>query len=29
MSAEELDTLLGDPWDTANPVGYAAVLGAD
>ncbi len=29
MGAEELDTLLGDPWDTANPVGYAAVLDAD
>ncbi|WP_181808311.1 acyl-CoA dehydrogenase [Streptomyces shenzhenensis] len=29
MSADRLDTLLGDPWDTANPVGHAPVLAAD
>ncbi|MEV4140939.1 acyl-CoA dehydrogenase family protein [Dactylosporangium sp. NPDC049742] len=29
MRAEELDALLGDPWDTANPVGHAAVIHAD
>lgn len=27
--AEELDALLGDPQDDANPVGYRAVLAAD
>jgi alkylation response protein AidB-like acyl-CoA dehydrogenase len=29
VGAEELDALLGDPWDAANPVSYAAVLDAD
>ncbi|MBP0455620.1 acyl-CoA dehydrogenase family protein [Kitasatospora sp. RG8] len=29
MSAEELDALLGDPHDDANPVGHAALLAAD
>ncbi|MFI6154851.1 acyl-CoA dehydrogenase family protein [Kitasatospora sp. NPDC051170] len=29
MSADDLDTLLGDPADPANPVGHAAVLAAD
>ncbi|MEU2339199.1 acyl-CoA dehydrogenase [Streptomyces sp. NPDC013172] len=29
MGAEELDALLGDPWDAENPLGYAAVLDAD
>jgi alkylation response protein AidB-like acyl-CoA dehydrogenase len=29
VSAEELDGLLGDPWDAGNPVGHAAVLDAD
>lgn len=24
-----IDTVLGDPWDDTNPVGYAAVLAAD
>ncbi len=27
--AADLGRLLGDPWDTANPVGFAAVLAAD
>jgi alkylation response protein AidB-like acyl-CoA dehydrogenase len=26
---EELERRLGDPWDTANPAGFAAVLAAD
>lgn len=29
MVVEELDALLGDPWDPANPVGHAAALSAD
>ncbi|MFC3576804.1 acyl-CoA dehydrogenase [Streptomyces yaanensis] len=29
MGAEELDALLGDPWDEKNPLGYAAILDAD
>lgn len=29
MRAEELDALLGDPWDPASPVGYTAALDAD
>jgi alkylation response protein AidB-like acyl-CoA dehydrogenase len=29
VDAEELDVLLGDPWDATNPVGYSAVLDAD
>jgi alkylation response protein AidB-like acyl-CoA dehydrogenase len=29
VTAEGLDAVLGDPWDAANPVGYAAVLAAD
>ena len=29
MDAEELDTLLGDPWDAANPLGFTAVFDAD
>jgi alkylation response protein AidB-like acyl-CoA dehydrogenase len=29
VTAEGLDAVLGDPWDDANPVGYAAVLAAD
>jgi alkylation response protein AidB-like acyl-CoA dehydrogenase len=29
VDAEELDVLLGDPWDAANPLGYSAVLDAD
>lgn len=29
MSAAELDRLLGDPWDDANPAGYAAILAGD
>ncbi|MEV4447647.1 acyl-CoA dehydrogenase [Streptomyces mirabilis] len=29
MRADELDRLLGDPWDDGNPVGYAGVLAAD
>ncbi|MFF7591552.1 acyl-CoA dehydrogenase [Kitasatospora purpeofusca] len=29
MSVEEFEALLGDPRDTANPVGYTAVLAAD
>ncbi|MGI5182541.1 acyl-CoA dehydrogenase family protein [Dactylosporangium sp. CA-152071] len=29
MGAEELDTLLGDPWDPQNPAGHAAALAAD
>ncbi|WP_327320532.1 acyl-CoA dehydrogenase [Streptomyces sp. NBC_01235] len=29
MSAKDLETLLGNPYDDANPVGYRAVLDAD
>jgi alkylation response protein AidB-like acyl-CoA dehydrogenase len=29
VRVEELDALLGDPWDTGNPVGHAAALHAD
>jgi hypothetical protein len=29
VSAAELDRLLGDPWDDANPAGYAALLAGE
>jgi len=29
MTADKLDEIFGDPWDDANPVGYAALLEAD
>ncbi|MFC3980069.1 acyl-CoA dehydrogenase [Streptosporangium jomthongense] len=29
MTAQTLDAVLGDPWDEANPLGFAAVLDAD
>lgn len=29
MTADKLDEMFGDPWDEANPVGYAAILEAD